>query len=164
MNATTAALCKKPLIGAAAWLLSLCAANQALKDAYVDLGVRGEVLRAQVVVPMSEPYNLFLWRRPAVTGARPASGGEFACAAGKSLVSLTVEILSTDGRVIESKQFNAHCPRPLNSDPSLVGLGQMNLQEGKFTLRLVNNEPVSIGGGWRMQAVLTGIGEVANGT
>lgn len=64
MNETTLALCKKPVIGLAMWLSSMCATNQALKDTFADLTKVGVVLDQKIDIPMDERYSLMLLFAP----------------------------------------------------------------------------------------------------
>lgn len=81
MNALTASLCKKPVIGVAMWLMTLCANNQALHEKYVDLGSSGVLLSEMFEAPMDERYSLIFWLRRSADSTAP-NWSEVLCSRG----------------------------------------------------------------------------------
>ncbi len=158
MNATTAALCTKPALGVALYLLSLCANNQALRDVFVDLGRVGPVVTQDVVAPMDEAYELELWRVPKVRNGTFDHAREFACSGGQSALSLTLRVSHGDEPATESRTFTARCPARGDADRSLVALGQVVLRKGVSHLVIVNEVAVALPDEVRLQVLLVGNG------
>ena len=61
MNEISFALCQKPVVGVLMWLSSMCVTNQALHDAYIDLGAPNVILSENIKIPVDEKYSLLLW-------------------------------------------------------------------------------------------------------
>lgn len=175
MNSVTAALCKKPAIGLAMWLASLCATNQLLQDTFVDLQSPDIILFKDIDVKMDDSYRILMLLRsdvePPHQQAKRASWSEVICPPSPeytqsssvdsphpSNISLKVEVLSAKGVVLTEQEFSPVCPRSKNENFDSLHLGSISLKQGKYRLRLNNQKPLPNGVAHRAQMLLMGQG------
>ena len=166
MNTLSAALCTKPVIGVAMWLMTLCASNQALKDRFIDLGQSGVLLSEAIDATMDEPHRLLLVLRPADNA--PASQSQeltnLLCAAGGSDVGvvtpvhLTFRLIDAAGRTEASQTYQPTCQELMSHNPNTLLLGTLDIKKGPHRAELVNNMAISNLAGKRLQVLLVGTG------
>jgi len=160
MNALTASLCKQPIIGVGMWLMTLCAANQALHDQYLDLNASGTVLTQRVEAPMDETYSLSLVLRPEA-GAQASGASDWhslLCAADQQPLRLRLLISGAAGTVPQAHDFEATCASTRQPNRQTLRLGTVRLQAGRQHIELFNSHPLGAPAGTRIQALLTGEG------
>lgn len=175
MNKISFALCQKPVIGVLMWLSSMCAANQAIRDGYIDLGAANVLLNQEINIPMDEKYSLLLWLKP--TGPHdaatplPKNWGAILCGtvtnsekAGQatksnelaSYISLTVEIFALNGQLISRNIFSPTCPRPKYEDAYVLILGHIDMKRGEYDIKITNNHPIDYPGTGKVQVIFRG--------
>lgn len=160
MNTLTAALCKTPVLGTAMWLLSLCVANQALPDAYVDLGLPGVLLAPDIHVPMDESYTLRLLLPAAASGHAAANWADVLCGDrddAEAGLRLTLR-LSDDKGVASTQVFPVSCASLRQARQGALTMGTLTLTKGRYRLELLNDTPLEQLRGQRVQVLLTGAG------
>lgn len=163
MTETTFALCQKPVIGIAMWLASLCATNQALHDAYLDLGQRNATLRQEFKAPMNEKYTLSIYlenkANDSLTTDAQKNWTEIICPSRstngvastgmgdgevRSALSLTLELDTLQGQLVSKTKFAADCPRPKGEDGRILNLGVIDIQKGKYIVSITSEQPISV--------------------
>lgn len=158
MNVATAFLCKKPIIGIAMWLLTLCATNQALQDKFVDLGGSGTLVHEVTYAPMDEQYRLVLLLRlngsPASTEIN--SWQNALCVESNQPLSITLLIKDAEGKAESRQTFEAVCPLPDYADTRTLLLGTTKIRKGRFSVEFINNTPLSRLKGQKVQMLLMG--------
>lgn len=170
MNEATLALCKKPVIGIAMWLSSMCVTNQALKDTFIDISKDSVVLEQAIDIPMDERYLLMLSFR---SGEKydpdnpsrsfrsyfcpPSSEKVEAWKSPSRRLVLAIEVVGSDGRTTYRKQVEPACDLP-SGNPNYINLGYIDMKRGKYRLTINNLYPVSIEREGRVQAILRGSG------
>lgn len=156
MNETTLALCKKPAIGLAMWLSSMCATNQALKDTFVDLTKEGVVVEQRIDVPMDERYSAMLLFSPSEK-YDPANPRRFFfshfCAYSREQLeawrtpsqglSLDFEIKTPNGQPVSHGTFKPMCDRD-PGNPRGLYLGSVDLKRGTYTFLITNKHSVTL--------------------
>jgi hypothetical protein len=175
MTETTLALCQKPVLGVMMWLASMCVANQALKEAYVDLSSSGVILNQKIDVPMDERYSLFLSFRPlgpSDSTAMTTPFGSYICNPGSKeniapvmagenrvepSVFLELTIATPDGKLFAKELLSPQCS-PDATHSNTIGFGYVEMKRGKYILTIANRHPVAPNGGGRVQATLHGQG------
>ncbi|MDT4288610.1 hypothetical protein RO575_03485 [Methylomonas sp. MO1] len=170
MNETTLVLCKKPIIGLAMWLMSMCVTNQALKDAFIDISKKGAVLDQNIDVPMDERYSLMLLFRSTEKYdlSNPhRSFFSYFCAYPQEQVepwrrtsqklALTVDIATIDGQSISHTVFEPLCESNPGNENN-VALGYIQMKAGKYKMQITNNFRASVTGDGKVQIILRGAG------
>jgi hypothetical protein len=175
MNSVTAALCKKPAIGLAMWLASLCATNQLLENTFVNLQSTDIILFQDIDVRMDDDYRMLMLLRPSsepqLQPPGRASWSDVICpislenpspsavdSSRPSTIFLKIEVLSTKGIVLTEQEFSPMCPRSKNENFDSLYLGSIGLKQGKYKLRLHNLKPLASGVAHRVQVLLMGQG------
>lgn len=161
MNALTTALCKKPVIGVAMWLMTLCTTNQALHEQYLDLSRPGTVLTQAFDAPMDETYQLQLVLRPHAESAGGASPDwhSLLCANGATTaLSLTLRVSHASGAPAHVQAVEAPCDATSRPSRQTLVLGTLRIQEGRHHIELINPSPLPALAGTRIQVLLTGAG------
>jgi hypothetical protein len=172
MNSLTAALCKKPVLGVAMWLATLCVTNQVFKYTFVDLNSPGLILSQDIDVPMDDDYGMKILLRPSappIQQARPTSWSEVACSTvqdnnptlavdspRQSKVSLKIEVTSAQGAVLTERKFSPICPLPNYENYDSLYLGSIGLKRGKYRFRILNEQPLPSNAVHRVQVLLMG--------
>lgn len=145
------------------WLASLCTANQALHNAYLDLGQRNAMLRLEFKAPMNERYTLSIYlenkANDSLTADVQRNWTEIICpskSAGgiagagisdgevRSALSLTLELNTLQGRLVSKTKFSPDCPRPKNEDGRILNLGSIDIKKGKYIVSITSEQPISI--------------------
>jgi hypothetical protein len=164
MTETTLALCQKPALGIAMWLASLCVTNQALHDAYIDLGQRNNTLHQEIKAPMkNERYMLSIYlqnkAKNSLTTNAQKNWSEIICPSkssdgitgtavsdGKkgSMFSLTHEIKTLQGQLVTKEKLSPDCPRPESEDGHILNLGAVDIKKGKYIVSITNEQPISV--------------------
>lgn len=157
------------------WLTSLCATNQALHDANLDLGQAGVTLNQEIKVPMNETYRLRLILE--TKAKNPASAdvqkvwNEILCPKGASdgadkattddekkspTFSLTLEIKTLQGQQVSKTRYVPSCPRPASEDGRTLNLGVVDIKKGRYVTSITNEQPISIPNSQRLLILLSG--------
>jgi hypothetical protein len=170
MNATALALCKKPIVGVAMWLSSMCVTNQALQNTYINLSKNAVVLDQAIDIPMDETYSLMLLFRSVEKNDSSNPGRTFYsyfCAYSSEKVeswkspsqklALSVEIVTLDGKPYRHKIFQPRCNRN-PGDPNDIELGAVEMKRGKYRMLISNLTPVLIDREGKVQIILKGSG------
>jgi hypothetical protein len=170
MNEAILALCKKPAIGIAMWLSSMCATNQALKDTFVDLAKEGIVVDQKIEVPMDERYSLMLMFSPSekYDPANPHRSffSHFctypreqreAWRTPNQRLALDLEVKASNGQSVSHTVFNGMCERD-PGNPRDLFLGNIELKRGTFRLLIANKYPVTLESTGKIQIILRGTG------
>lgn len=164
MTETTLALCQKPVLGIAMWLASLCATNQALNDAYIDLNRGNNTLHQEIIAPMkNERYMLSIYLQNKVKNSLTADAqknwSEIICPSKSSdgiagaavsddekgsMFSLTLEIKTLRGQLVTKTKFSPDCPRPESEDGHILNLGAVDIRMGKYVVSITNEQPISV--------------------
>lgn len=169
MNEIALALCKKPVVGVAMWLSSMCVANQALKDAFVDLAKEGTVLEQTIEAPMDERYSLMLVFTPSEkydpTSPRRSFISHF-CAYSREqreawrvpsqTLALDLEIKTPNGQPASRSVFKPMCER--GGNPRDLFLGNIDLKRGTYRLVISNQYPVTLESEGKVKVLLVGTG------
>ena len=169
MNETTLALCKKPVIGLAMWLSSMCVANQALKDTFIDIAKEGVVLDQKIEVPMDERYSLMLVFAPSEkydpANPRRLFFSHF-CPYSREhretwrtpsqSLALDLEIKTPNGQSISHETFKPICEHETN--PYDLDLGRIDLKRGNYRLLISNPHSVNLETEGKVQILLIGTG------
>lgn len=161
MTETTLAICQKPVLGIAMWLVSLCATNQALHDAYLDLGQKKATLHQEIKAPMNERYTLSILlenkAKDSLIADAQKNWTEIICPskssngiAGttvsegekKSIFSLTIEINTLQGQLVSNTKFSPDCPRPKSEDGRILNLGPVDIKKGKYIVSITSEQPI----------------------
>ncbi len=169
MNELTLALCKKPLVGVAMWLSSMCVANQALKDAFIDLAKEGTVLEHAIEVPMDERYSLMLVFTPSEKSDPASPRRSFIshfCAYSREqreawrvptqTLALDLEIKTPNGQSASRSVFKPTCQR--GGNPRYLFLGNIDLKRGTHRLVISNQSPVTLESEGKVNVLLVGAG------
>lgn len=173
MNAVTFALCQKPGLGIALWLASLCVTNQALHDAYIDLGQEGSSVQQNVNIPMDESYTLSIWlknepqKKDAPISEKQRNWNEIICATEsgdvptasngrKFTLSLKTTLTTAQGAQVSEKLFSPECPRPSNEDGRVIHLDFMDIKKGNYSLSITNGKPIPVPNSQRAMLLLHG--------
>jgi len=170
MNEATLALCKKPAIGIAMWLSSMCVTNQALKDTFIDISKDSVVLEQAIEIPMDERYLLMLLFRSGEkydpNNPRRSFLSHFCASSSERVESwrspshklvLAVEMVGADGRQTYRKLVEPACNLP-SGNPNDISFGYIDMKRGKYKLTINNQYPVSIEREGRVQIILRGTG------
>ena len=161
MNALTASLCKKPVIGIAMWLMTLCASNQALHEKYVDLGAAGVILSESFEAPMSEQYSLIFWLRQEQADSTAPQWSRFLCStSAKEASTLNILARVTNLKKGATATYNLPigCPRPPHEEGGTLVVGSFKLEAGEYRVELINGSALQALKGRRVQALLRGEG------
>ena len=170
MNALTAALCKKPAIGFAMYLASMCGHNQALTtNNEIDLSKNGIVLTQEIYAPMDECYHMaveFVFETSADMKAEGPSGSSGyrnhpACedhiqyinlpeterAKLGAEIMLQVESRESKGSHVSAMEFISRCPIGFG-DKSKTRSNQAKqgicLKKGHHVLTIKNLQPILV--------------------
>lgn len=170
MNELTFYLCKKPVIGVAMWLSSLCVTNQLLKNTFVDLSKEGTIIDQTIESPMDEQYHLMLSFAPfdnydsenprrsffSHFCARPEEARE-AWKSPNQRLTLDLEITTPSGQPLIHEAFNPMCERNPGNPRDLV-LGGIDLKRGTYRLTITNRTTISLESEGKTQILLRGTG------
>lgn len=170
MNSITMGLCKKQGVGIVLWLASMCVTNQALKDAFIDVGVAGSSIQQEINIPMDESYFLifiqqrdqghrlssFVCEKALKSEVEKSPREEFGAT---SKMHIAVDLFTKKGELVNHYDLTPNCPPSANEDPSMLGLGEIKMKRGKYKIKIVNTNPVAPGGNAnQVQVLLRGIG------
>ncbi|MDO9236324.1 MAG: hypothetical protein Q7U28_09870 [Aquabacterium sp.] len=161
MNTLTAALCKKPVIGVAMWLMTLCATNQALHEKYVDLGSSGALLSETFEAPMDEQYSLIFWLRQESADSAAPNWSNTLCSTSAQVapaLSISARVTSIAKGVTTLYSLPIACPRPTHEDGWTLVVGSFKLEAGRYRVELVNGSALLPLKGKRVQVLLRGEG------
>jgi hypothetical protein len=171
MNPITMTLCKTPVIGIAMWLSFMCVTNQALKDASIDVGVAGSSIQQEIRIPMDESYFLiftqhrdiqhrlssYVCEKASQDEIEKSPNEEFG-ATSKMSVSVSIDLFTTDDKLVGHYNLTPDCPPSKNEDAGMLGLGEIKMKRGKYKIKIVNVNPVSLGGDSnQVQVILRGV-------
>jgi len=174
MTETSLALCQKPVLGLAMWLASLCATNQALHDAYLNLGLKNASLQQEFKAPMAERYwlRIYLENRPKdlatteeqkdwskIICQQPSNEemvGETTTQEEQGVLSLALEIKTLQGQLVSTQKLTPVCPRPKGEDGHVLNLGTIDLKKGHYVISVINVNPISIPNSQKPLVLLSG--------
>jgi len=156
MNETILALCKKPAIGIAMWLTSMCATNQALKDAYLDMNMEGATITQKYTAPMDEVYTLSAHLASTNNEPNKKSWNDLLCK-DKYTISISIEIKTGNKPEIYREIFLPDCKAISPSgDFNSIKLGNINLTKGAHTITVSNMRTIPTQDNQKFQLVLSG--------
>jgi hypothetical protein len=166
MNTITAALCKNPVIGMAMWLMTLCATNQALKEAFIDLGSTGTLITESFQAPMDEEYGLQLLLRTDQSGqsAQDLNWQKLLCKPSNNEstetmpLDVSIRISDASGKSYLTQNFRPACQRPNFEEGRTLSLGKVLIKQGSYRAELINNAALNVLAGKRIQVLLVGEG------
>jgi len=161
MNTLSASLCKKPILGVAMWLMSLCVTNQAFHEKYVDLGVPGVLLSETFEAPMKERYSLIFLLPQATNGSKVQTWSNIVCPAESTeapAISISAKVTALETGNTAAFNFPVVCPRSQHENSKSLAIGSMQLEAGKYRIELVNSSALLPLKGKPVQALLRGEG------
>ncbi len=157
MNIITSTLCKKPAIGVAMWLMTLCTTNQALQEKFIDLSNTGILLHEVAQAPMNEQYRLVLLLKPNDNiDAKLNNWQNALCTYSTQNLRLTLHIRDLKNHTEFQQTVETTCPRPNNEDARTLLLGSIEIKKGEFDIELSNNTPLDQFKDQKIQVLLMG--------
>ncbi|QLI81216.1 hypothetical protein HZU75_06540 [Chitinibacter fontanus] len=162
MNEVAYALCKKQVIGVAMWLSSMCIANQALHDAYVDFSIEGDLYHEEINIPMDEKYSLFVMFKPE-NKEQPNSLYKFICSnemaigSTKPVIDFELKILDLHGKIVSINKFSPDCSQNV-AGKNVIRFGVLELKKGKYKAQVTNKNAFAYPENGKFQILMRGVG------
>lgn len=145
------------------WLASLCATNQALHDAYLNLGQKNATLNQEIKVPMNETFRFRIYLQNRAKDSSTADvqkdWKDILCPTGASdgiakvtadgemenaVFSMTLELKTLQGQQISKTTYSPTCPRPSSEEGRILSLGTVDIKKGKYIVSITSEKPISI--------------------